>query len=196
MLISYWYCKKRNFADLVEILGYKPEILLDSGAYTAFNKGKIIRLEDYMDFIERNREYITHYISLDVIQDISGTLANYRRLKDNGYNPIPVFHYRSDERILEYYIENGESYIALGATVPIKNKSIVAEWTQDLCMRYPEIKFHVLGSSSKKILEKCSIYSADSSTWIMQSAMGSPKHISQKIDRLRYNMTETMERVS
>lgn len=40
LLCSYWYFKNKRMADFCEELGYRPEIILDSGAYSAFTKGK------------------------------------------------------------------------------------------------------------------------------------------------------------
>ena len=47
LLCSYWYFKNRPLDAFCENLGYKPEIMLDSGAYSAHASGKNINLLDF-----------------------------------------------------------------------------------------------------------------------------------------------------
>ncbi|MGF6951891.1 hypothetical protein QF028_004396 [Neobacillus sp. B4I6] len=197
LLLSYYYFRNKPLKDYVERLGYTPEIMLDSGAYSAFTKGKGIALTDYMNYIEENKEYIHHYFSLDVIGDSQMSYRYWQIMKEKGLNPIPVFHYKSHEMFLELY-RNQTDYIGLGETVPEKDKNKVSEWVRLLSWQYPEIKFHLLGSSSRKILDHCDIYSVDSSTWFMMAINGYPKHIkgksrASKIERAVFNLKEELE---
>jgi hypothetical protein len=198
LLLSYFYFKNRPLKDFIELIGYRPEILLDSGAYSAWSKGKNISPIDYMNYITVNKQYITDYIALDVIGDSDLTLKYYEIMKLKGLSPIPVFHYGDDENYLKLYIAEGNKYVALGNTVPIKNKTKVAEWVNDLTSRFA-VNFHLLGSSSKKITENTDLYSCDSSTWIMMAVNGKPKHIpgtsrQAKIERAKHNMIEELNR--
>lgn len=184
------YCEK---------LGYQPEILLDSGCFSAFNKGKGIALTDFMKYIQDNKEFITHYINLDVIQDNDMSFDYYKIMKKKGFQPIPVLQYgENDEYWLDKYISEGETYIALGGTVGIKNKQQVAEWVRMISWLYPNVNFHLLGSSSRKISDSCDIYSMDSSTWFMMAINGYPHHIKgtsreSKIERATYNLIRELE---
>lgn len=198
ILVSYHYFKNRNLSEFIEQIGYKPEIMLDSGAYSSYTKGKNIALLDYMAYIERNKDYITSYISLDAIGDSDITFAYYEIMKMKGFNPIPVYHYGSNQDYLERYVELGERIIALGATVFIKDKNEVATWIKFIKMQYQDIDFHLLGSSSKKIIDHCDIHSCDSSTWIMMAINGKPKHIpgtnrDSKRKRALWNMKDHMK---
>jgi hypothetical protein len=196
ILVSYYYFRNKSLKDVCDELGYRPEIILDSGAYSAFTKGKNIALVDYMNYIEANQEYIDSYIALDVIGDSRMTFHYYEIMRDYGFNPVPVFHYGESEQHLGYYTTVSD-YIALGGTVPISNKTTIAEWANDICRKYPCIDFHLLGSSSKKLLDT-DVFSLDSSTWIMGAVVGRPGHIkgkdrSSKKLRAIYNMKELME---
>lgn len=71
LLCSYWYFKNRSLQEFCSAIGYQPEIMLDSGAYSAFTQGRSVNLFDYMKYIEENADYISRYISLDVIGDFS-----------------------------------------------------------------------------------------------------------------------------
>lgn len=198
LLCSYFYFRTKKLKDFCDRLGYKPQIMLDSGAYSAWTTGKNISLIDYMKYIEENKEYIEKYIALDVIADADMTFDYYKIMRKKGFKPIPVYHYGADEKYLRKYILDGNEYIALGETVPIKNKGIVARWINLLTYKYPNVKFHLLGSSSTQITQMCDIYSCDSSTWILQAINGIPRHImgksrGAKIQRAKYNMENTMK---
>jgi hypothetical protein len=198
LLLSYYYFKNKNLEDFVNELGYKPEILLDSGAYSAFTKGKNISPIDYMNFITRNKIYIDKYITLDVIGEPELSKKYYEIMKLKGFDPLPVFHYGDDEWFLRSYIAEGCKYIALGNTVPIKDKNKVAAWVNELTEKYPDIQFHLLGSSSKKVTQNTDLYSVDSSTWIMMAINGFPKEITgrsreAKIERAKFQMLKIME---
>jgi hypothetical protein len=199
ILISYFYFKNRLLADFIEEIGYKPEIFLDSGAYSAWSRNKNISPIDYMNYILNNLDYINKYIALDVIGDSELTIKYFEIMRLKGFYPVPVYHYGDPEEVLKYYIEMGIDYIALGNTVPIQNKGAVAAWINELMGKYPAIKFHLLGSSSRKIIEGTKIYSVDSSTWFIQAIKGLPKHIigvdrAAKIERAKYNMKEELKK--
>lgn len=199
LLCSYWYFKNKPLVDFCSDLGYYPEILLDSGAYSAFTKGKNVNLLDYMAYIEANRFYIDRYISLDVIGNEYLTHQIYMLMRANGSHPIPVVHYgRNAAEVLKLYSRNGEKVIALGGTVPIRDKEVVARWCEDIKRRYPRAHYHLLGSSSQKLLQSEALASCDSSTWYVQAVNGRPATIpgktrEAKLARAEANMRKIME---
>ena len=196
LLLSYYYFKNKPLKDLCEFLGYKPEIMLDSGAYSAWNKGKGIALTDYIKYIEDNKDYIDIFFALDVMDDSLISYRYWQLMKEKGLAAIPVFHYGEDENIFKLYAAETD-YIALGGTVPIRDKNAVAEWARMLIWQYPEIKFHMLGTSCKTVIGSCDLESADSSTWYMCAVMGKPKTIKgrtkeAKIQRAKFNMQKEL----
>ena len=198
LLCSYWYFKNRPLADFCRDLGYHPEILLDSGAYSAFTKGKSISLMDYAGYIERNAQELSGYVSLDVIRDDFVTRSYYNILRGKGFAPIPVYHYGESTDTLRFYAEHGETTIALGNTVPIRDKARVAEWCQNLHDQFPSLRFHLLGSSSSRVLQCGALESCDSSAWYMLAVNGKPKAIpgrnrDAKIARAEANLRRIME---
>ena len=197
LLLSYFYFKNKSLAEYVDRLGYRPEIMLDSGAWSAFNSGREISVMGYMDYIRANQKFIDSYISFDVINDSETSLFFWQLMRRKGFDPIPVYHYQAEEKFLKYYAKRAE-LIAIGGTVPEHNKRIVAEWVRVLVWTYPEIRFHLLGSSSKKIVDTVDLYSVDSSTWIMQAKNGRPAHIPgdsrrAKIKRAAYNLEQEIK---
>lgn len=192
LLLSYFYFKNKSLEEFIERLGYRPEILLDSGAWSAYNGGESVSIMAYMDYIRANEKFIDLYVSMDVINDSETSLFFWLLMRRKGFSPIPVYHYQADEKYLKYYAKRAE-LIAIGGTVPEHNKRIVAEWVRVLVWTYPEIRFHLLGSSSRKIVDTVDLHSVDSSTWIMQAKNGRPYHIpgktpQAKVKRAVYNL--------
>lgn len=198
LLCSYFYHRTKPLEGLIEKLGYEPEILLDCGAWSAFNskknKGRGIPLPDYLKYYDDNKRYISEFISLDVIGDPVITKWYYLIARDKGYDPIPVYGYGSDLDYLESYLTLGVERVALGASA-MRSEKDVEEWIRDLNKRYPRVKFHVLGASSKLKSDEVKemIYSADSSTYMMYAINGRPKEIpgrsrEAKIERAVYNI--------
>ena len=139
--------------------------MLDSGAYSAWKGNKGVDIDDYIDYVKRNKEVIEHFINLDVIGDCQKSYENFLYMKNKGLNPLPVFHWKSDMKWLDMYVDLGCKYICLGGTTQERNKRKVAKWYSGLKKKHPSIKFHLLGSSSPKILST-NIYSCDSTTYI------------------------------
>lgn len=198
LLCSYWYFKARPLDKFCEDIDYHPEILLDSGAYSAYTKDKRVNVLDYIDYIRANRAHVSEYITLDVIGDPHTTYLLWELMKKTGLDPLPVVHYGTDLNVMGRYLDGGVRRIALGSTVPVRDKSSVAGWCADIKKLYPEAKLHLLGSSSQAILRSGALESCDSSTWYMQAVMGRPTSIpgkdrEAKMSRAEINMRGLME---
>lgn len=192
LLCSYWYFKNKSLADFCDALGYQPEIMLDSGAYTAHTKGKNVNLLDYIAYIRANREHISQYITLDTIGDSHMTSLIYWLMIGSGLNPVPVIHYGDDLAELKYCTIHAK-LVALGNTVGIPDKSKVARWCQEVKRAKPDAKLHLLGSSSQKMLQSGALASCDSSAWYLMAVNGKPKDIQGKLQRAEANMRRIME---
>lgn len=198
ILLSYWYFKNKSLSEFCLQLGYKPNIFLDSGAYSAFTKNKTVNFLDYMKYISDNRHFLINYVALDVIGDSDLTVSFYDIMKLKGFNPIPVYHFGENHKVLEHYLNGGSRTIALGGTVPITNKRVIVDWCKELCNRYPTVEFHLLGSTNKAVLESQCVSSCDSSSWYMMAVNGYPKEIagktrSAKIERAKWQLRNLME---
>lgn len=201
LLVSYFHTKNKPIKLLIDSLGYTPKLLLDSGAWSAYNTGKNISLIDYMNYIEENIQYIEHYVALDVIDPNLGdefSKRYYEMMLLRNLDPIPVFHYGEDLSYLQYYVDQEPPFIALGGTAMNRSKTEVREWVSSLNQLYPDQPFHLLGSSSKQITEYTDLRSYDSSTWIMMASNGFPAHIpgksiESKRERMKYHMSQLMK---
>jgi len=80
--------------------------MLDSGAYSAWNRDETIDIDEYIAFIKKHRKLVDTYVNLDVIpgkygrprtqQEVEASAKlsyeNLQYMKSKGLSPIPVFH--------------------------------------------------------------------------------------------------------
>jgi hypothetical protein len=169
MLLSYWYFRDINLDNLLAKFfqeGAPPDIMADSGAYTAWSKGVNIDIRDYSKWIRRWENYFTAYANLDVRGDVEQTRRNQGFMEDVGLHPIPVYHADEPIEILEELV-SGYSYIGIGgiAQAGLTWSAVLGRLVK--CFRLVEGRavFHGFGVTSYELLSKFRWYSADSSSW-------------------------------
>ena len=164
---------------------------LDSGAYSAWSRGTVIDLDEYIAFIKSNIEVLEVYACLDCIPGVPGKVAtnaernaaaeltwgNYLYMKAEGVDPLPVYHYGEDSKFLERMLDYGCEYIGIGGLVGIPGPKrrawldrVFARITDDKGM--PIIKTHGFGMTSVPLIFRYPWYSVDSTTWIKITANG------------------------
>ncbi len=158
-------------------LNNKKNLFVDSGAFSAWNQGTEVNVENYINFIKNNLDVIDQYANLDVISDATATLKNQYIMEKAGLHPIPVFHYGSDESYLKKYCKE-YNYISLGGMVPINTRNLIL-WLDKLYSKYltnkkgyPITKIHGFGITSAKLMRRYPWYSVDSTSWAAISRMG------------------------
>jgi len=155
---------------------YQFDILIDSGAYSAFTRGIRLDITEYAKFIRQWGYYFEGYFNLDVIGDFDKTWDNQDYLESQGLNPIPVFHYSEPTEILRFMIMKYER-IGIGGMVPVSN-AMLDKWlptvfySKDGVEKYPNTKFHALGLTTACLLEKYPWDSADSTKWLIGRKFG------------------------
>jgi hypothetical protein len=161
--------------------------LIDSGAYTAWSKGRAIDLDGYMSFLDQalGAYPVDGYFALDVIPGRVGgmptadevkraweaSMVNLDRMQARGFAPIPVFHFGADWARLDELIAGGFDVIALGGTVK-KPRPAVLAWLDEAFARYPAQKFHGLGCTSEAQLTRIPFWSCDSTSWLTLAMFG------------------------
>lgn len=164
---------------------------LDSGAYSAWSKGTHIDIDEYCAFIKANIDLIEVYASLDVIPGAPGRPAsererseaaeqswqNYLYMKNEGLDPLPVYHYGEHPRFLERMLAAEIPYIGIGGLVGIPGGSRMV-WLDRVFDRItdasgmPIVKTHGFGMTSVPLIFRYPWYSVDSTTWIKITANG------------------------
>lgn len=175
ILVSFAEKRQLKLIDELD----SPSKMLDSGAFSAWTTGKIINIDEYCEYINKNNHLIDHYIALDVIpgkrntvpsaEDIvsavDASISNVEYMQRLGLKPVPVFHEGDPDWLLDKYVQDRHPLIALGATTS-RGKSNVVNWLLPIFKKYPDQKFHGLGMTQKRIIEYFPFYSVDSSSWI------------------------------
>jgi len=172
---------------------------VDSGAFSAHTKGKVVDVEDYINYVNERTEFVTIFAQLDKIPGDFGkpkttqqlmeapilSWQNYLYMRDRVAEPdklLPIFHQGEDFSYLEKMLEttfNGRHIPYIGLSPANDMATIRKEAYLKKCFEIikassnPTVKTHAFGMTSLKLLEKYPLYSADSTSWIMTAANGS-----------------------
>jgi len=153
------------------------DLFLDSGAFSAWTKGITIDLQEYIDFIKKNEQYLEHYAVLDVIGDAEATYKNQKEMERQGLKPIPCFHYGEDFQWLKYYMDKYD-YVALGGLVGKPKVELTEHLDKawriicDTPKNLPKTKIHGFGITSIQFLLRYPWYSVDSTSWVLVGRTG------------------------
>lgn len=161
LLVSYVY--------LEPFLQNQPRYLyrdwvMDSGAFSAHNSGKIIHLQDYINtckqLMERDKT-LTEVFALDVIGDWKAGLQNCEEMWKQGVPAIPCYHVGEPEHVLKTMARDYPK-IALGGAVGYRNKD---KWAEQCFSRIWPKKVHGFGYGAEKSIMSLPWHSCDASNW-------------------------------
>lgn len=162
VMITYIEGKQRKVAEQ-HLMDYNS-LMVDSGAYTAWTKGRKIPggINGYIEWLAplMARCNVIYGMTLDVIpgrppegegipraiptqaeveRAVDETLANLDRMVGAGLPKgqiVPVYHELEPEWVLDYYYREGYPVIALGATKS-RGKKAVLDWLLPILEKYP-----------------------------------------------------------
>lgn len=170
----------------------EASVLLDSGAFSAWNKGETIDVKDYIAFIRVNQHLVDSYVCLDTIPGSKGRMdrsqesieksasASYKNqqiMRDAGLAPIPVFHQGERFEWLERYLADGEPYIGISPYMRSTQATLI-RWLDDCFARVtdslgrPLVRTHGFGVTSHEVMWRYPWHSVDSTTWAIAPAYG------------------------
>ena len=169
ILVSFAYMKN----SLVEILNANKdrfEIILDSGAYTAFNTGRTISLDDYMAFLKDLPFPVEFYFTLDSIGNPATTESNLLKLYERGYKPVPVFTRGQVRKDFERYSQTGLVGVG-GIAGTDDNMSYLSALYRDGIITDKD-KVHWLGFWDRDYVLHFRPYSCDTQSWMSAARFG------------------------
>jgi len=153
------------------------ELMVDSGAFSAFTQKKRIEIGEYIDYIKINSHLFQYYFNLDVIGNGEKSYNNWIHMRSNGLNPIPVYHIGTDEWYLKQYLQQVD-YIALGAIADMSTERRLVSLDR-IWMDYltdfdgmPTVKVHGFGLTSIRVMRMYPWFSTDSTSWVMFGRYG------------------------
>lgn len=172
----------KNLRNIVATL--KPQnIILDSGAFTVWNSGGVMTLDDVISSYEKALKVIdnkcdAYLINLDVIPGSKGnkptkqeaataceqSWQNYLVLKEKFSNVLPVFHEDDDFEYL-YKMMKETNYIAISPANDSSTKKRMIWLDKVYSILKADYKTHGLAATSEKIMQRYPFYSVDSINW-------------------------------
>lgn len=220
------YEDKKVIEQVKHLNSYKDDkflILIDSGAFSAWNRGLEIDIDEYVEFMEKVKEIGTHhelyFINLDVIPHKKGTtptpeqieaacqkgIENYNYIKSKGFSTIHTFHQFDDFKYLHQIMEqcNDNDYIGISPANDQSLESRIKWLKQVYSIVKDKTRTHMLGLTAIDALEQIPVYSADSSSWINIKRFGElfdfnrmekiPKKSMDKNNIIYYDFEQTCE---
>lgn len=117
LLVSYPYFTKGMRAVFDARDPSEFNLMLDSGAFSAWNTGGAISLDDYCAFVRSlPADWNVDAIQLDVIGDHKATFKNFLAMLDQGVDAIPVYTRGAPLNDREKMYER-KDYVAIGGMV-------------------------------------------------------------------------------
>lgn len=198
MLISFAYVGTSFLPALAvgPIATAASGLMIDSGAFTAWRKGKPIELEAYEAWLSTAPAHDAA-IGLDVIGDAGASMVNWQRLRKSFPAIVPVWHEGDPIEHLDEYVA-GSPLVALGRIEGRRNEQKTLEF-YDAAFNRHEHRYHALGNANPVQLEPYPFDSFDSTGWQRDAAYSNsarwPYNRCLKETRLRayVEATETIE---
>lgn len=171
VLLSFAVNAKKGHKDYIDT---DIDILIDSGAFSIYNSGKTVDIEDYLDFLKTLPKH-WNFISLDVIPPDNPTkkeldkavkqgIENYEFLSKNIGHVLPTYHYGEPQWVLEKYCSMAK-YICLGPKRG-SGESASDYYKNVFKITKNEIKVHGLANTSIPNMMAYPFYSVDSISYI------------------------------
>lgn len=186
------YADKSSVEASVEVLSHiesRPRrLLVDSGAFTAMNTGKLFDPREYarwaLDFARGAGAGIEElrFINLDVIGDQAASDRNMAIIEAEGAEVLPVLTMGASlddfDSLLTRY-----PYICLGGLARWRGARRVRPWLDRIFDRVVVFwrksgrmpKLHALGLTKRWVFERYPLYSADSTSWFNPVRYGRPE---------------------
>lgn len=170
----------------------RVKLFLDSGVFSAWRLNMSLDIPRYVEFIKRNRDYISAYASMDVIPGTFGkprtldevrhsakqSYDNHQEMKSLGATPIPIYHRGEDVKWLEQYLKDGEPYIGLAAPLDVITTAEQRAFLDDCFTRLtdstgkPFVKTHGFGITTVPTMMRYPWFTCDSTTWSLAAGYG------------------------
>ena len=174
----------------------RPTLLVDSGAFSVAHNGKVVILDDYINYINTMDNTVDYWAELDVIpypvlnmstakESSEASWKNYLYMLNKVKNPhkiLPLYHFGEPlehlYRILNTPVINGKpaEYIGIGGRHGVSTEDQIRYFEKVFNIikhsSNPNVKVHAFGVTVFKILERFPFYSSDSTTWLQVAVNG------------------------
>lgn len=167
-LETYLVAKKWDLAK--EYAWSKKKWFLDSWAFSAKTLWIKIDINEYIEFIKKNKQYFEVYANLDVIWDAEATDRNQKIMEAQWLKPLPTYHMWEPKEFFEELVHN-YGYIWIWWLVPYARQPKKIEQCLNYCFHYIfknklKTKFHWRGMTNPNFMKTYPFYSVDSTWWL------------------------------
>ena len=165
LLVSYVYLEK--FLKMRQQYCYRDWVL-DSGAFSAYNSGTEIKLQDYIDCCKQllaTDPTLTEIYSLDVIGDYKASRSNTEEMWKQGVEAIPCFHVGSPENELKAMAKDYPKIALGGVALMNGQRDKKFKWAQQCFARVWPKPIHGFAFSSENMVMSLPWHSVDATSW-------------------------------
>lgn len=160
--------------EIPHYIHYK-DLLIDSGAFSVWNSGRTIDIDNYLKFISSLPPQWS-CINLDVIVDksmskkkiadsIEQSYQNFLYLSSKRPNILPVHHYGEDMSVMKRYL-NHTDHMCISPTKGLRTSEVDKYLEECFSLIDPKkVKLHALGMTIQRLMLKYPFYSVDSITY-------------------------------
>lgn len=159
VLVSMEYLKVAE--ETLGVVAGRTRLMLDSGAYSAWNAGRSVDINALID--EGSKPRWTEVVALDVIGNSDASVQNALKMKKAGSRAFPVFHYGDPWEHLALYRTH---FPKVGLSCLLgEPMNLSRRWLDQCFARAWPHRFHSFGWVSERLLMGYPFHSADSSSW-------------------------------
>lgn len=169
ILMSYHYWNDPGFYKKMHRAGCN--ILLDSGAFSAYTIGAHIGIDEYCEFIKKVEPFVDGYIQLDKVYDQETSVKNLEYMeKIHQLNPIPVWQGVTGNFSGVAEWTKGRPWVAISGAAGAKGKNKgPKDWVWRRALSFKNalpngVKWHFLGVTAEKRLSQLRPSTYDSSS--------------------------------
>lgn len=179
-----------EYLDRATALGKRCRIMMDSGAFTAWNVGKPVQLRDLIAYNQKVLDLYGAFhdfvfISLDVIPGDRGRRPTSEELakgidqsKQNflimqqhfsNHKVLPVYHTGEERDLRDWYLDRCD-YMCLSMDQAMSERDRLG-WAKRA--HVAGVDFHGLAATGNRMVTEIGWHSVDSSSWVTVGSMGS-----------------------
>lgn len=143
-------------------------LILDSGAFSAYNSGKIIDINHFIRVAKESNA--KEVFSLDDINDFTKSQANTMKVWNAGIPAIPVYHAGEPTSYLDWCCKHTPCE-KIGIACRSKDKKgWLAQQFKHVWDNYGPMKIHGLAMASQVLVDLVPFDSVDASSWATAAA--------------------------
>lgn len=184
-LLSYYEIlkTKMTFEKINEISKERGDIMIDSGAYSAFTQKKPINIQNFIAWhkdLAQACPQITYKAGLDDIGSPEQSIVNQRLTDEAGLKLFPTYHRMDPFSTLQWIKDSGYKQMGFGGLAGggLTEADKITDWIEEafshICDEQgePTIDVHLFGVSNVEIIHQFPPYSNDSAAALFTGGWG------------------------